>query len=403
MDLRLLIAKRYFFAKKKHNVINIISAISATGIAIGSAALIIIMSIFNGFNGLIEQMHSGYEPDLLIERTDGKYFNTSDSLFGFLSSYGSSAQPTIEKEAFLTYGERASAAVIKGVDTSYASVCGMDKFIREGRFSLCDDGIDEAVAGLSLAYELGARTRFVTPIQLYFPGKRGGFSILNPESSMNRETVFLSGIFSIEYNLDRQYLFVSQQTARRLLSLEKGMCNAIEIYLSSATDSEIDKEAAKIRDILGNGYTVKDRYMQNEAIYKVAKSEKAAIYMILFFIILIISCNIFSSLSMLIIDKKEDIATLKSLGAEDRLIRNIFITEGWMVSMSGIIAGTLLGCIISLLQQHFGLVKMPGNFITDAYPVVLKVTDILITVAGCSLISAAISILPARIFHSVKA
>ena len=398
MNLPLFIARRYLFAKKSHNVINIISIISAAGIAVGCAALIIIMSVFNGFNALIEQMHSEYDPDYRIEAVHGKTIDRRD--FAIIDSCcGShfSVMPVIEEDIFIRYDGKQSFATAKGVPEDYGEIAGYGKFIVDGRFSVRDGSIEEAVIGQGIAYSLGIRPHFVSPLELYFPDKDTEISLVNPAGSLRKENVFPSGITAIDYQTDRRFIFVSSEKAAELLSYAKGDCSYAELYLKDGTPENAGRAAVSALEKSSDGkFRILDRYRQNESIYKVAKSEKLAVYMILFFIILIISCNIFGSLSMLIIEKRDDMETLEFLGAKPGMARKIFMLEGWLVSLTGVISGTAIGCVLTLIQQHYGIIKMPGSFLADSYPVSLEIPDILITVASCALIGFLIANMPLR-------
>jgi lipoprotein-releasing system permease protein len=226
---------------------------------------------------------------------------------------------------------------------------------------------------------------------LYFPSRYGSISLLNPASSLNLIKVFPAGIFAIEQNFDKKYIFIPIAYARELLELDKE-ATSVEIFVKEGSDiGRLKKEFSK--DI-GNRFVIKDRYEQNETLYKMMKSEKLSIYLILLFVLIIISCNLFGSLSMLIIEKEDDAETLRSLGAKDILIRRIFLFEGWMISLTGLFIGLIIGILICLAQQQFGIVKMPGNFVIDSYPVVISAWDILATIGGVGLIGYLAAKLP---------
>jgi ABC-type transport system, involved in lipoprotein release, permease component len=251
-----------------------------------------------------------------------------------------------------------------------------------------------------LASELGVRVRFVSPLEIYFPNRKENFSTLNPMASLREQKFFPSGIINLENSYDKNFIYVSIEKAQELIDYSTEEVTSVNIYFKK--DYELKNSSAKIRDdmqkILGTNYYVKDRFMQNDTLYKMMRSEKFAVYMILFFVIIIVSFNIFGSLSMLMIDKKEDIAVLRSMGAGDKLINNIFILQGFLISLLGAIIGVILGVLISFIQYKWGIVSMPGNFIINYYPVKIELIDILITFLGVALIGYIIANVPVRVF-----
>ena len=401
MRLAGFIAKRYLFAKKSHNVINIISAISAIGMAIGTAALIIILSVYNGFDSLIKTMMSNVEPDLLITPSTGKTFVPDDSTYDWIYD-----QPCVknmccvlEEQVFISYDGKQSLAKAKGVDWIYEEESPLHDHIRDGEFKLHRGDIPLAAVGAGLAYEMGISPRFLAGIDIYFPTRTGKISMTNPAASLEFIRVFPSGIFSVSNDVDAELMIIPIEQMRELLEYDDEV-SAVELRLVEGTSKEELKELQKqIAERLGPAFKVRDRFQQNESLYKMMKYEKAAIYMILMFIIIIIAFNIFGSLSMLIIDKKEDIGTLRSLGAQDKLIKRIFILEGWLISLVGLAAGLVVGVGFSLLQQHLGFIKMPGTFIVQAYPIIISVSDVLLTTIGVAAIGYLIALLPVHLHN----
>lgn len=396
MNLPLFVAKRYLFAKKSHNVINIISLISAVGIAIGTTALVVVLSVYNGFEGLVKGIYSTYEADLVIEPARGKFFTPEGE--GFDAVWGDprveSVSEVLEENVFLTYAGRQSVAVLKGVDSVYLSKPHLDESVVEGEFALKVKGVDHAVVGRGLARELGLRPHFLDALEVYYPRKDVDDVLLmmNPIASLSKEILFPSGVVKGDQNVEKSHLFVSIEKARSLLDCS-GEVSSLEIIIREGED--VDAVQAKFEEALGEGYMVKNRYQQNETIYKMMTYEKVAIYMILLFIIIVVSCNVFGSLTMLIIEKTDDIHTLESMGASHKLIRNIFALEGWLITFLGMICGVVLGVILCWIQQYFGVIKMPGSFIVNSYPVVVNWIDIVITVVGVSLVGFIITALPA--------
>ena len=399
MRLAGFIAKRYLFAKKSHNVINIISAISAIGMAIGTAALIIILSIYNGFDSLIKTMMGNVEPDLLITPSTGKTFIPEDSTYDWIYD-----QPIVknmccvlEEQVFISYDGKQSLAKAKGVDWVYEEESPLHDHIRDGQFKLHRGDIPLAVVGAGLAYEMGISPRFLAGIDIYYPTRTGKISLTNPTSSLEFIRVFPSGIFSVSNDVDAELMIIPIEQMRELLEYDDEV-SAVELRLMEGTSKEELKKLQKdIQERLGPGFKVKDRFQQNESLYKMMKYEKAAIFMILIFVIIIIAFNIFGSLTMLIIEKQDDIQTLRSLGAQDGLIRRIFVLEGWFISLAGLVGGLILGVGFSAIQQTFGIIKMPGHFVVQAYPIILSWSDILLTIVGVAVIGYIIALIPARL------
>ena len=401
MKLAPFIAKRYLFAKKSHNVINIISAISAIGMAIGTAALIIIMSVYNGFDSLIRSMLSNVEPDLMITPATGKVFVPEGETYDWIYDQQSVKNMcgVLQEQVFINYDGQQGLAKAKGVDWIYEDETPLKDHIRDGEFKLHRGDVPLASVGAGLAYSMGINPRFVSPIEIYFPSRTRRLSMANPISSIESIKVWPSSIFSVNNEVDAELMILPIEKMRELLEYDDEV-SAVEIRLAEGTDGkELKRLQKEISTMLGPDFKVKDRFQQNESLYKMMRYEKAAIYMILIFIIIIIAFNIFGSLSMLIIEKRGDIETLRSLGAQDRLIRRIFVLEGWMISLTGLAAGLVVGTAFALLQQHFGFIKMPGQFIVQAYPVILSWTDILLTVIGVAAIGYIIALLPVASFY----
>ncbi|MBR3450202.1 MAG: ABC transporter permease [Bacteroidales bacterium] len=401
MRLSRFIAWRYLFAKKSHNVINIISIISAAGIAIGCAALVIILSIYNGFDSIVRDLNDSHTADVLVTPATGKVFDP-DARFDFLKDDPRvrAACGVLEESVFVQYGDRNKVVVAKGVDSLYERVTGLREHLTEGEFSLGFGDLDQVVLGRTIALELGARPAFLQPLVAWFPSRTAQVDLLNPLSSLRQVKLHPAGIVSLEQNFDQKYMFLPLDALQELLEYD-GEVSGVEIYL---TEAGLDRHGLASRELLtqlratlGDGFSVRDRQQQNTTLYKLLKYEKIAIYLILLFVMLIISFNIYGSLSMLIIEKRDDIATFRSMGADDSLIGQIFVREGWLISLLGIAVGIVLGLLVCWAQQRFGFVKMPGNFVVDAYPVVVRVADILIIVAGVALIGWLISLLTRRL------
>jgi len=375
MNFPLFIARRYLIAKKSHNAINIISIISVIGVGIGTMALIVILSVFNGFDQLVQSLYNSFYPDLKITATEGKVFFLDTIQAGKLKEIKgvSFVSQVVEENALLRYGERQHIATIKGVDENYKMVTGLDTMIMDGDFILQKDERDFAIVGQGVAYYLAIGLNFINPIVIYVP-KRTGRMTLNPAQAFNKDYIFPSGIFSIEQEIETKYVIVPIGFARDLFDY-KNQVSSLEISLEDdANEKEIKKA---ITGILGDGYDLKNRYEQNEMFYKIMKSEKWAIFFILTFILIVASFNIVGSLTMLILDKKRDIHTFLSMGLSMQKLRKIFMIEGFLITSAGTVSGLLIGFIIAWVQQTFGIIKLQGSgsFVIDEYPVVIEFTD----------------------------
>lgn len=394
--LSYFIAKRYLFAKKSHNVINIISIISAIGIAVGSCALIMVLSIYNGFEDIVRGMYDKAIPDISISGNGSKYFSVNTAEFGQVKSLEgvASFSQSIEETAFLTYDREEMVATVKGVDEVFASEPSILECTSGGRFDLYFGEVAKVVAGRSLAAELRLRPGSLDPVEMFFPDRDKEISLMNPAASLHREVFFCSGVFTSGNTDYNELIFAPIDRVRRLVGVGDGYVTSVELRLVDGVD--VDRTVAKVRTILAEDFIVKDKYMQNETVYRMMKIEKVVIFTILLFIMIVISCNVYGSLTMLIIEKRDDIATLKHIGATDSLIKRIFFEEGWLIIMSGALAGLALGILLCLIQQYVGVIQMPGNFVVQYYPVVIKLTDILITLAGIALIGFIITAIPTR-------
>ena len=392
MRLPLYIAGRYLFAKKSHGVINIISGISAAGMALGTAALILVLSVFNGFNGIIEKNLSAVEADLRIVPDEGKVFIPEGPAFDWLydAPEAASLSSVIADKVFISYEGKQSVVNAKGVDDVYAEETGLE--LRRGDLRL-------AVVGSDLAWKLGINPKFLSPVEVWYPDRTGHISPSNPAASLHTAEVYPSKVMDIPHTSDAgaEGTMIIPIGVMRSLTGYSSEVSAVEIRFADGLTARQQRRFAKaLRSQLGPDFTVQDRYMQDEALYKMMRYEKAAIFLILLFIVIIVALNIFGSLSMLIIEKQEDMETLRAMGASEQLIRKVFVLEGWLISLLGMAVGVVLGVGLALLQQHFGLVKMPGNVVVDAYPVVLRLGDVLLSAAGVALIGLLVALAPLR-------
>jgi len=373
------IARRYLFSKKSHNAINIISAISASGIAIGTMALIVVLSVFNGFENLISDMFSNFDPDLKITLVKGKTFQVDTEDFDQVRKLKSIAFFTeiVEENALLRFKDKQMPAKIKGVSPSFRQMSQIDQIIFDGKFVLNDGAFERAVPGIGVASILGLGAHFIDPLYIYAPKRTSNINLIRPEKSFNQMATFVSGIFSVQQlQYDDQYVLVSINLARELFEYQNNTVSAIELKLNKNADSEIVK--AEIIKLIGNKYQIKNRYEQQESFFKIMKIEKWITFLILCFILLIASFNVIGSLSMLIIEKKQDIETLRSIGANNMTIRYIFLFEGWLIAIVGSLSGIILGSILCIAQEKIGFLKLGSGYVVDSYPVVTNITDVLL-------------------------
>ena len=398
MHLPLFIARRYLFAKKSHNVINIISAISAVGMAIGTAALIIILSIYNGFDELVKSTLSNVEPDILITPAKGKVFVPEGEAFDRIKDNPLVGEYNLilQENVFVDYDGHQGIAKAKGVDRAFEEDSPLAGHITNGEFSLHKGQLPQMVVGAGLAYKMGMNPAFLASAELYFPIRDRNFSLANPAASIETVRMRPSGIFSVNQQIDNDLIILPIEQMRKLLGYEEEV-SGVELRLVEGSTAKDLRSAIKdIQKELGPDFKVLDRFRQNTSLYKMMRYEKAAIYVILIFVIIIIALNIFGSITMLIIEKKDDIETYRSLGATDQMLRRTFTLEGWLISLLGLAAGLVIGIGFSLAQQHFGFIKMPGSFLVNAYPVILQWQDVLATIAGVALIGYIIALLPVR-------
>jgi len=397
LNTSFFIARRYLFSRKKTNLINLISAISVVGLVIGTTGLIIGLSGFNGFDSLIKSLFSSFDPELRITVKEGKSFSTATPAFEELRRMPGVAYyaEIVEDNALLSYNDRQVFATVKGVGEAYQDYSGIDSMLTQGEFKLKDASGSYAVLGEIIAYNLGVGVLQIEPISLFVP-KKGRMTSLVPTGNFTQKMIYPSGIFSIQQELDSKYIIVPIGFARELFELPD-KANSIELKLKEGFS---EKEARiAINTLLGSGFEVKNRYQQHDYLYKTMLGEKYVTYLILILILVVASFNIVGSLTMLILDKKEDIAILQSMGADKRTIRNIFLFEGWLISIFGAILGTIIGLAICQAQISYGLVKLTGggtSFIIDAYPMQIVATDIVLIFCSVTLIGFLAAWYPVR-------
>lgn len=397
MNLSLFISRRYLVSKKSHNAINIITAIAVTGIVIGATALVIVLSAFNGISGLVFGLYNTFDPDIKITPKEGKTFLPDSLKMDKIRKLGSVAHyaEILQENALLKYDDKQVIATIKGVDDQFVRMTRMDTVTREGEFLLQEGGQSFAVIGYGIAHKLTlALNDFVHPLEIYIP-KRNVNSALNPDDAFNIRQLEVAGIFSLNDDFDYRFCIIPLSLARELLD-RKTELSAIEIGLKKGEDAQSVK--SEILSILGPGFEIKTRYEQNEVLFKTINSEKWWTFLILVFILVIATFNVVGSMTMLILEKKEDMKILSRLGADRSLIRNIFLAEGFLITMAGAALGLLLGLFVCWLQIQFKLVPFSEGFIVDAYPVTVQPLDILLVFAVVMIIGTLASWYPVRIF-----
>lgn len=380
MALHFLIAKRYLLAKKSHHAINVISWISVCGVAVATMAMVCTLSIFNGFQEFFSTLFCNFDPQIEITSRQGKVFDPTSKEFESIRKMKEVAIFTevLEENALLKYQDRQVPATIKGVADNFEQLTSIDSIIINGHFMLYDSLVDYGTLGVGLANVLGTGSSFVDPLEVFAPKRGVRINMTNPAASCTQDYLFVSGIFSLEQpEYDEKYVIVPLHFARSLFDYEKEV-SSIELKLAQNTSVPEIKD--KIQKALGEGFFVKDRYEQQEDFYKMMNLEKWISFLILSFIMLIATFNIIGSLSMLIFDKKDDIITLRNLGANDTFITRIFLIEGSLISLGGVLSGIILGVILTLTQQFFGILRLgeSNTFIVDSYPVRLDMTDLLL-------------------------
>lgn len=402
MNVPLFIANRYLHAKKSHNLINIITWISIIGISVGSFALIVVMSAFNGLENVISSMNSQLTPDLQIASTKGKTVNLAtfpaeqvQSIKGveYLS-------PAITEDALFRANDKQHIGQVKGLGNIYGQIPRVNGTIQsEDGLILSDADYDYAVPGSGVAWHLGINAfNPYSVVRIYVP-KRGNATTMSLENSFNSGVLSIQSTFTTYQEMDETTVLVPYEWLSELLEYE-GKASTIDLFLSPSAD--VKKVKKEIKNIVGSEFTVKDQQEQQETLYKIMRSEKWAVYVILTFILILATFNVVGSLSMLIIDKRKDTEILKAMGANRKFIHQLFIDEGLLISVAGGIIGLLLGSVLILLQQKFGFIKFGngGSYIVDAYPVLLKIKDIVLILFTIIIVGGTSTLLTVR--HAMK-
>ena len=381
-------------------MINIISTISAIGIALGCMVLVVILSVYNGFDNLIKSLYNSSSPNYIIEAAKGKSFTADEALIGKIREQESTLAiaPLVQDNIFCTYNGSQSVATLCGVDSLFLQRSRLADYIVDGSFSTGLGEINGAIVSSKLAITLGIRCRFTTPLMLYYPKMRSSTAASNMQELLSILKAHPSGTIQLEKSFDNGLVYIGIGRARQLLQFKENEVSALYLYGPAGREEEAPSNSLtkRLREALGKEFVVKDRYMQNSTMYKMMRSEKIAVYLILLFVIIIVSFNIFGSISLLIIDKRGDIEILRSMGAREPLIKRVFMLQGFLISALGTLIGTALGVGLSLLQYHFEIIKLPGNFIIDHYPVEIVPQDLLYIVAGVLAAGYLISRLPLR-------
>ena len=383
MNFPFYIARRYLFSKKKHNAINIISGISVCGVALATLALVCTLSVFNGFQDMVASFFTAFDPQLKITVREGKVFDAQDERIRAVCALPEVEvfTETLEENAMVQYKDRQAMVVLKGVEDNFEELTAIDSILYgAGEFVLHDSIVNYGVMGVELVATLGTGLEFVDPLQVYLPKRNVKVNMANPGASFNRDYLYSPGVVFVvnQQEYDGKYILTSLDFLRQLLDYTTEV-SAMELKLKPNVNTS--SVQSKIENILGDDFVVQNRYQQQADVFRIMEIEKLISYLFLTFILGIACFNVIGSLSMLILDKREDVETLRNLGADDRLIARIFLFEGRMISVFGALSGIVLGLLLCFLQQRFGLISLGGgngSFVVDAYPVSVHATDIIL-------------------------
>lgn len=382
MNFPFYIARRYLFSKKSHNAINVISAISVCGVALATLALVCTLSVFNGFQDLVTTFFTAFDSQLKITAVRGKVFDGQDKRVLQLKKMPDVEvySESLEDNVMVQYQGRQAMAVVKGVEDNFDQLTPIDSILfGRGDLLLHDEVVDYAIPGIQLLSTLGSGIRFLDPLEIYAPRHGAKVNMANPSTAFVTGNLFSSGlVFAVnQEKYDASYILTSIDFARRLFQYTTEV-SAINLKLKAGADTDAVKK--HIQDLLGDDFLVQDRYEQQADTYRIMEIEKLISYLFLTFILMIACFNVIGSLSMLIIDKRDDVVTLRNLGASDRQIVRIFLFEGRMISFFGAFAGVVLGLLLCWLQQEYGLIALgsSGSFVVDAYPVSVHASDVLL-------------------------
>ena len=385
MNFPFFIAKRYLFSKKSHNAINVISAISVCGVALATLAMVCTLSVFNGFQDMVATFFTAFDPQIKITSVKGKVFDGSEPVFAEIRTMPEVAvySESVEDNAMVQYKGRQAMAVIKGVEDNFDKLTPIDSILfGRGELILHDEVVDYAIPGLQLLSTLGTGIRFLDPLEIYAPKRGSRINMSNPMSSFVSDRLFSSGLtFTVnQEKYDASYIITSIGFARRLFQYTNEV-SAVNLRLTQ--DADENTVIKKLKEKLGDDFRVQNRYEQQADTFRIMEIEKLISYIFLTFILMIACFNVIGSLSMLIIDKKNDVQTLRNLGASDSQIVRIFLFEGRMISFIGAVSGVIIGLALCLIQQEYGIISLgtAGSFIVDAYPVSVHAWDIVLVFA----------------------
>lgn len=403
MNLALYIARRYLFSKKSHNAINVISAIAVCGVALATLALVCTLSVFNGFHDLISSFFTHFDPQLKVEAVRGKTFVQDSAMMASIQQIEGVevVSMTLEDNAMAKYQEQQAMVTIKGVDDNFQALTGVEEILYGNpELKLYDEVADYGIPGIQLMYILGMGMQPFDPIEVYAPRTGTRVNMTNPMANFRRLPLYSPGtVLNInDARYASTYIVASLDYAQRLFDCP-GEISAIELRLTPGASTGRVKRA--VQQLVGDGFTVHDRYEQQEATFKVVKIEKFVSYLFLCFILMVACFNIISSVSMLILDKRDNVYTLRSMGATQNMAERIFIYEGNLIAFFGAITGLVLGVVLCLLQQEFGIIGLGGDgqFVVDAYPVRVKLLDILLVFVSVILVNAVSVWLPIKLLN----
>ena len=403
MNLALYIARRYLFSKKSHNAINVISAIAVCGVALATLALVCTLSVFNGFHDLISSFFTHFDPQLKVEAARGKTFVQDSAMMASIQQIEGVevVSMTLEDNAMAKYQEQQAMVTIKGVDDNFQALTGVEEILYGNpELKLYDEVADYGIPGIQLMYILGMGMQPFDPIEVYAPRTGTRVNMTNPMANFKRLPLYSPGtVLNInDARYASTYIVASLDYAQRLFDCP-GEISAIELRLTPGASTGRVKRA--VQQLVGDGFTVHDRYEQQEATFKVVKIEKFVSYLFLCFILMVACFNIISSVSMLILDKRDNVDTLRSMGATQNMAERIFIYEGYLIAFFGAITGLVLGVVLCLLQQEFGIIGLGGDgqFVVDAYPVRVKLLDILLVFVSVILVNAVSVWLPIKLLN----
>ncbi len=388
MNLPLRIAGRYLFAKKTTNAINIITGISVVGIAIGTAALVLVLSVFNGFEDLITSMYNSFNPELKVTPVKGKTFTADSSLLANIESIPGIERvaPTLEEIAFFEYKDKQDFGMLKGVEPDFDDITRIDTTVREGTFRLLEGERNMAISGVGMRNRLGLSIGDVfSPISVYMPRKEAVSGFQQP---FRRRFLYPGGTFIIQQEFDNQYIITSLAFVRELMGKPKE-ASALELKLNGEQRLELVQE--NLEQFLGDGFQVNNRFEQEESFLKLMRIEKWLSFAIVSLMMLLVAFNMVGALWMIVLEKQQDISILKSMGATDRIVQRIFLLEGALLSMVGILVGFVLALVLFWAQKRFGLIGVPGQFIIQSYPISLRGVDfalVFLTVLGIGLLAS---------------